>query len=46
MVKRLNKDLEAIKKNYSDQFNVALPTNDIRLWHVDFKGAEGTIYTG
>ena len=44
MVKRLNKDLEAITKNYADQFKVNLPTNDIRFWHVDFEGAEGTIY--
>jgi ubiquitin-protein ligase len=46
MTKRLNKDLEAINKNYADQFTVAMPTQDIRMWHVEFQGAEGTIYAG
>jgi ubiquitin-conjugating enzyme E2 W len=23
-----------------------LPTNDLRLWHVDFRGAKATVYEG
>ena len=46
MTKRLQKDLEAIQKNYKDQFEVTLPTNDLKLWYVTFKGAEGTLYEG
>lgn len=46
MTKRLTKDLEAIQKNYKDVFQVDLPTNDIKLWHVSFEGAASTIYAG
>ncbi len=46
MAKRLTKDLESIQKNYKDVFQVELPTNDIKLWHVSFDGALSTIYTG
>lgn len=44
MAKRLTKDLESIQKNYKDTFNVELPSNDLKLWHVSFQGAAGTIY--
>ncbi len=44
MAKRLTKDLESIQKNYKDVFNVELPNNDLKLWHVSFQGASGTIY--
>jgi ubiquitin-protein ligase len=43
MVKRLQKELEAMQKN-ADVFRVSLPTNDLRLWYVDFVGAKNTIY--
>lgn len=46
MSKRLTKDLESIQKNYKDVFTVELPTNDLKLWHVSFQGAQGTIYEG
>lgn len=46
MTKRLTKDLESIQKNYKDVFQVELPTNDIKLWHVSFEGALSTIYAG
>ena len=45
MTKRLTKDLESIQKNYKDVFQVELPTNDIKLWHVIFEGALSTIYS-
>lgn len=45
MVKRLQKEMEFMQKN-ADVFRVFLPTNDLRLWHVDFRGAKGTIYDG
>ena len=44
MSKRLTKDLEAIQKNYKDIFSVELPKGDLKLWHVSFVGAPGTIY--
>ncbi len=46
MTKRLTKDLESIQKNYKDTFTVELPTNDLKLWHISFKGASGTVYAG
>jgi ubiquitin-protein ligase len=45
MVKRLQKELEFMQKN-PDVFRVMLPTNDLRVWHIDFRGAKGTIYEG
>ena len=33
-----------MQKNYKDVFTVELVQNDIKLWHVTYKGAEGTIY--
>lgn len=44
MAKRLTKDLESIQKNYKDTFTVELPSNDLKLWHVSFQGAVGTIF--
>ncbi|KAL4452961.1 hypothetical protein ABPG74_002526 [Tetrahymena malaccensis] len=46
MTKRLQKDLEAMQKNYKDQFHVTLPNNDLKLWHVEFTAAQGTIFQG
>jgi len=40
MTKRLQKDLEAMQKNYKDQFIVTLPqNNDLKLWHIEFTAA-------
>ena len=44
MTKRLTKDLEAIQKNYKDLFIVTLPNNDLKLWHIKFKGAPSSLY--
>ncbi len=44
MTKRLQKDLEAMQKNYKDQFKVTLPNNDLKLWYIDFKCPETSIY--
>jgi ubiquitin-protein ligase len=46
MSKRLAKDLEAIQKHHKETFTVEMPTNDIKLWHVKFKGAPKTLYAG
>ena len=46
MTKRLTKDLESMQKNYKDQFTVKLPTNDLKLWHVQFTMPKGTVYEG
>lgn len=46
MTKRLQKDLEAMQKNYKEQFQVTLPNNDLKTWHISFKGAKGTLYDG
>ncbi|KRX09641.1 Ubiquitin-conjugating enzyme/RWD-like protein [Pseudocohnilembus persalinus] len=46
MTKRLQKDLEAMQKNYKDQFNVVLPTNDLKLWHISFTLPKESIYAG
>lgn len=46
MTKRLQKDLEAMQKNYKDLFAVTLPNNDLKLWHIDFTGAQGTVFHG
>eukprot|EP00825_Cyclidium_porcatum_P048250 TRINITY_DN8050_c0_g1_i1.p1 TRINITY_DN8050_c0_g1~~TRINITY_DN8050_c0_g1_i1.p1 ORF type:complete len:171 (-),score=32.32 TRINITY_DN8050_c0_g1_i1:451-963(-) len=46
MTKRLQKDLEAMQKNYKEQFVVTLPNNDLKTWHIAFKGAKGTLYDG
>jgi ubiquitin-protein ligase len=46
MSKRLTKDLEAIQKHHKDTFIVEMPTKDIKLWHVKFKGAPKTLYAG
>ena len=44
MTKRLQKEFEAIQKNADLKAN--LPTNDLKLWHVEFEGAKNTIYEG
>ena len=46
MTKRLSKDLEGIQKHYKDTFLVELPTSDMKLWHVTFKGADATVFAG
>lgn len=45
MTKRLQKEYESIQKTNSD-LKVTLPTNDLSLWHVEFQGANGTLYEG
>ncbi len=45
MTKRLQKELEGMHKA-NDTFRVGLPTNDLRLWYIDFVGAKGTVYEG
>ena len=44
MTKRLQKQFEAIQKN--SDLKASLPTNDLKLWHVEFQGAKNTIYDG
>lgn len=44
MTKRLQKDLEAMQKNYKDQFIVTLPKNEIKEWNVEFTAAQGTVF--
>ena len=39
MSKRLQKDLEAIQKNYKDIFAVELINNDLKQWHITFTAA-------
>lgn len=46
MSKRLTKDLESIQKNYKETFTVALPNGDLKLWHISFVGATGSVYAG
>jgi len=46
MSKRLTKDLESIQKNYKEIFTVNLPNGDLKLWHIAFQGATGSIYAG
>jgi len=46
MSKRLTKDLESIQKNYKDIFTVALPNGDLKMWHISFQGATGSVYAG
>lgn len=35
-----------MQKNYKDQFTVILPTNELKLWHVEFTLPENCIYKG
>jgi ubiquitin-protein ligase len=35
-----------MQKNYKEQFEVLLPTNDLKLWHISFTGAKGTVFAG
>ncbi|EGR30636.1 ubiquitin-conjugating enzyme e2w, putative [Ichthyophthirius multifiliis] len=44
MTKRLQKDLEAIQKNYKDQFQVTLPKNDLQIWHIEFTASKETVF--
>lgn len=44
MTKRLQKQFETIQKN--TEIKAVLPTNDLKLWHVDFQGAKNTLYDG
>ena len=44
MTKRLQKEFESIQKN--GEVKALLPTNDLKLWHVDFQGANETLYSG
>ena len=46
MTKRLQKDLEAMQKNYKDQFTVVLPNNELKLWHGEFILPDNCIYKG
>lgn len=46
MTKRLTKDLESLQKNYKDVFTVTLPNSDLKVWHIEFSGAKGSIYEG
>lgn len=46
MTKRLQKDLEAMQKNYKETFNVTLPTNDLKLWHIEFTLPKESIFAG
>lgn len=45
MSKRLQKEYESIQKNNVDM-KVALPNNDLAIWHVAFQGAKATLYEG
>ena len=45
MTKRLQKDLEAMQKNYKDIFTVVLPNNDLRHWNVEFTSAKETVFS-
>lgn len=35
-----------MQKNYKEVFEVTLPTNDLKLWHIAFTAAKGTIFEG
>ena len=45
MTKRLQKEFEAIQKS-NIEVKAILPTNDLKLWHIEFLGAKSTIYEG
>lgn len=44
MTKRLQKEFDTTQKN--GEVKAILPNNDLKLWHVDFQGAKGTLYEG
>lgn len=43
MTKRLQKEFESIQKN-NPEVKAILPTNDLKLWHIEFLGAKSTLY--
>ena len=45
MTKRLQKEFESIQKSNAE-VKATLPTEDLKLWHIEFLGAKNTIYEG
>jgi ubiquitin-protein ligase len=44
MSKRLQRELESIKKNFEDLVEVCLVNDDIKCWHLKIEGPAGSIY--
>ncbi|CAD8145140.1 unnamed protein product [Paramecium octaurelia] len=46
MSRRLQKELDSMKKSFANEFNIQLPKNEISHWIIGFEGAKGTLYEG
>jgi ubiquitin-protein ligase len=43
---RLKKEAEDINKNYQGVLELEIKNDNWSLWHVKFKGVEGSVYAG
>ena len=43
---RLKKEVDDLHKNYHETLEVDIRDESYTLWHVKFKGAEGSVYAG
>ena len=43
---RLRKEAEDIQKNYVGVLELQIKDDNMQLWHIKFKGAEGSVYSG
>jgi ubiquitin-conjugating enzyme E2 W len=43
---RLKKEAEDIQKNYAGVLDLHIKDDSMRVWHIKFTGAEGTVYAG
>ena len=43
---RLKKEAEDINKNYQGVLELDIKNDNMSLWHIKFKGAEGSVYAG
>ena len=43
---RLKKEAEDINKNYQGVLELEIKNDNMSLWHIKFKGAEGSVYAG
>ncbi len=43
---RLKKEAEDVNKNYQGILELDIKNDNMTLWHIKFKGAEGSVYAG
>ena len=43
---RLKKEAEDINKNYQGVLELEIKNDNMSVWHIKFKGAEGSVYAG